>query len=344
MREELLEIIHCPKCGGGSLSLSQGEGDMLEIRTGRIICGRCSAVYNVSDGIVDFLIDASVNVLRERQAMDDEEYITDSAGKKYRITDDTVKKFKEVFLALPEGDGSVFFKKGGSFQTFAEASGRVYFALGAMDLKGTERVLEIGASFSHISCKLAKKGCKVVALDISNYLKVSRLFINDAYYDRVFSDMHATPFKDNTFDVILGAAVFHHSSDIGSVFREAYRILKPSGRLVLINEPSRGVFERIHPVFKKMQERGFGDTSYTIPQWKKGARHGGFRRFKFSFLSIADDYITKHKKRGTKHNPTLAFAYFLVYHRRIEKLLLYIITLHRIIFRPRSWMLIGYKS
>ncbi len=343
MREELLRCIRCPKCRHDRLSVEKNEISRLEIRSGKITCSYCGMSFEVSDGIIDFLHEPNENVLRERKAMDDDEYITDELGTAYKITGETIQKFKDKFLALPEGDGSSFFKKGGSFQTIVEASGRFYSTLDSLHLTGEEKILEIGASFASFSHRFAQKGCRVVALDISNYLKVADLFIQDAYFDRVFSDMHTVPFADNTFDIVFGAAVVHHSKDLKAVLSEMHRILKNGGRLVLVNEPSRGIFEKIHPVFEKMQKKGYGDTSYTIPEFQRSARASGFKKIKIEFLSIADDYITRHKNRGTTRGFKLKLAYFFTRHRTIEKLLLSMLLLQRLLFRPRSWRLIGYK-
>lgn len=343
MKERLLTIIRCPQCKTGSFSLENNAAGQPEVTGGRVVCRSCKAFYRIEGGIVDFLNNATEGVERERKAMDEDEYITDADGKKYRITDDSIRKFKTVFLSLPRGDGSHFFKKGGSFQNIAEASERFYSALNGLALTGKENVLEIGACFSYGAFEFAKKGCNTVALDISNYLKVSNLFTERAYFDRIFSDVHNMPFMDGVFDIVFGSAVLHHSKDLARAFREIRRVLKPGGKLVLINESARGIFERVHPVFKEMHDKGFGDTSYSIPQWKKGAIRAGFRKIKIDFLSTVDDYITKHKNRGTEPNFKLKTAYFIKRHRKSERFLTSLSIAPRLFFRPKSWKLVCYK-
>lgn len=343
MKEAVLGILKCPGCGSCSLKLSKGAVNQLEIRSGKLLCSGCSAEYKIEDGIIDFLHNANESVLRERKAMDEDDYITDDSGNKFKITDEVIRKFSDKFLAFPEGDGSSFFKKGGSFQSTAEASGRFYSAMEDLRLTGKERILEIGACFSYASFKFAQKGCSVVALDISNYLKVSSLYVEKAYFERVFSDMHHMPFVDNSFDIVFGSAVLHHSKNLKDVFAEIRRVLQPGGRLVLINEAGRGVWERIHPVYKEMEEKGYGDTAYTLVEWIKGARDGGFRKAKIDFLSLADDYVTRRKNRGAKLNFKLRLAYFFKKHRRFEKFLLWFTILPRLLTRPKSWKLICYK-
>jgi len=324
--------------------LGKGIVNHEEVRTGKISCRTCAAEYAIEDGIVDFLKKADEAALRERRAMDDDEYITDDKGIKHKITGETIEKFKDKFISLPEGDGSYFFKSGGSFQTTAEASGRFYSALDDLRLTGKEKILEIGACFSYASFKFAQKGCSVVALDISNYLKVSDLYVGTAYFERLFSDMHRMPFSDNTFDIVFGSAVLHHSKNLKEAFAEIRRVLKPGGKLVLINEAARGRLEREHPVFKKMKEKGFGDTAYTIGEWIQGARAGGFKRVKAVFSSLADDYITKYKNRGRRYTAKVRTAYFFQRHRRLERFLSFFMIVQRLLFRPKSWKLICHKN
>lgn len=344
MREEVLKILKCPGCANSSLELIRGAVNHLEVSSGKLICPGCAVEYKIEGGIIDFLHNPHKGVLRERRAMDEDDYITDDRGNKFKITDEVIRKFSDKFLAFPEGDGSSFFKKGGSFQSTAEASGRFYSALEDLRLSGKERMLEIGACFSYASFKFAQKGCSVIALDISNYLKVSSLYVEKAYFERLFSDMHRMPFIDNAFDIVFGSAVLHHSKDLKAVFAEIRRVLRPAGRLVLINEAGRGVWERIHPVYKKMEERGFGDTAYTLLEWKKGAREGGFKKVKIIFSSLADDYIMKYKNRGGKWTFKVRLAYFFKKRSGFEKFLLWFMVLPRLLTRPKSWKLVCYKN
>ena len=343
MRKSLLSNLKCLVCSDSSFSLAGEASSSLETLNGKLVCDKCGTSYQIEDGIVNFLKDMNKAISREREAMDIDDYIRDEQGNKYKITEDTIQKFRDLFLSLPEGDGSYFFKQGGSFQTIAEAANRFYSTLDCLSLTGKEKILEIGASFSYASFKFAQKGCNVVATDISNYLKVSNLFVKKAYYERMFSDMHHIPFIDNTFDIVFGAAVLHHSKDLKKVFMEIHRVLKPGGRLVLINETSRGILERIHPVYKEMEEKGYGDTAYTLAEWRKSARAGGFKKAGIDFLSLADDYVTRRKNRGAKLNFKLRLAYFFKKHRKLEWLVSLMIILPRFIFRPKSWRLICYK-
>lgn len=46
------------------------------------------------------------------------------------------------------------------------------------------------------------------------------------------------PFADDAFDVVVGRSVLHHLPDLPAVYREIRRVLRPSGRFCVANEPT----------------------------------------------------------------------------------------------------------
>src|SRR5438094_6564706 len=52
-------------------------------------------------------------------------------------------------------------------------------------------------------------------------------------------DAEKLPFEDDFFDLVVGHAVLHHLPDVEASFREALRVLKPGGALVMAGEPAR---------------------------------------------------------------------------------------------------------
>ena len=55
----------------------------------------------------------------------------------------------------------------------------------------------------------------------------------------VSADAERLPFKDESFDLVLGHAVLHHIPDLPTAFGELARVLAPGGTLLFAGEPSR---------------------------------------------------------------------------------------------------------
>ena len=340
MKKEFLDILRCLKCRNNSFHLEEIKRDDVEIRNGKVLCNSCNASYEIDSGILNFIRNPSLDVKSEQYAVDNEEYLWDDRGNRYRIDRYSIAKFKEQFLLLPKGDGSYFFRKGGCFESICKGSHRFYSSLKNMGMKTGIKVLSLGDGFGYASYRFAEYGCNVVALDISKYLFVSDIYVKDRYFERIFADMHDLPFRDKIFDIIFCSAVLHHSKKLIGVFSEIRRTLKPDGRMFAINESARGIFEKNNLLFEDLNKRGYSDTAYTIPEWINAGVSSGFNRVKVEFLSMSDDYIIRQENKDAKLSLILRIAYFLKRHRGFERILLFLLRYPRILFRPRSWRMV----
>ncbi|MGL4731440.1 MAG: class I SAM-dependent methyltransferase [Clostridium sp.] len=64
-------------------------------------------------------------------------------------------------------------------------------------------------------------------------------------------------FDDNTFDVLTARMVFHHSENLNKAMSEAYRVLKPNGRLIICEgtPPNKECIDFYTEMFKYKEER-----------------------------------------------------------------------------------------
>ncbi len=98
----------------------------------------------------------------------------------------------------------------------------------ALDLPPGARVLDLGAGTGAAS-RLAKlAGAHPTALDFS----LTMLRAGERVFPAVCGDMHALPFPAARFDAALAMLAFN-STDPTRAFREAFRVLRPGGRLHL---------------------------------------------------------------------------------------------------------------
>ncbi len=87
---------------------------------------------------------------------------------------------------------------------------------------------------------MQKIGCRLVGLDISaNNINKARILLPDALFAVGLSER--LPFKSQSVDIVLFAAVLHHLSDWREGVSEAVRVLKPGGHIFILESNSIGI-------------------------------------------------------------------------------------------------------
>lgn len=347
MKRDLLAFLRCLDCQQSEWNLTVNFEDQREIREGVLTCSGCRRVYKIDDGMLNALGNLSEEVSHEKEHAESFGYLTTANGEKYSINRQTITQFKELFLKLPAGDGSHYFQPGGSFENQAGNAQRFFKSLELLRLTGRERILEVGASFGWASWRMAQRGCEVVALDVTDYLMTADLYFEEdgSYFERLSADMSALPFKDESFDIIFSHSVIHHCKDLSRLFREFHRVLRPKGRVVALHECAFGIFEdKSGKALQEAIHEGFNENAYTIPEWKKGARQGGFGKVKVHLFPFIDDYIDRKEKRRIHSSSKLSLARWIGSQKLLYHLIHQITFWPRILLRPKAWMLIATKS
>jgi ubiquinone/menaquinone biosynthesis C-methylase UbiE/uncharacterized protein YbaR (Trm112 family) len=187
----------CPNCN--SLVAEQASGGLK--------CEKCSNVYTIADGVIDFLLDKSL-----RTTLEDANY--------------------DVMAGY---NGATIDKIGQSWLTVFNHAG--------IAIKG-KSILEIGAGTGALTLALLRSGeaSLICATDISNQFlrKILERAAGEPRLTAIRCDCNRMPVRDGSFDLIIGRSILHHLLDYDLVLAQSARVLKKNGKAVFFEPMLEG--------------------------------------------------------------------------------------------------------
>ena len=142
------------------------------------------------------------------------------------------------------------------------------------------RIVDLGAGEGVLSQLLARRAKSVVCID--NAAKMVD-FGSELAQKNGFSNLHyqlgeleAVPLSDSSFDLALMSQALHHAKRPLVALKEAYRILKPGGRLIIIDllehqfEQARELYADVwlgfseNKLYQMLQDVGFKKVDVNI--------------------------------------------------------------------------------
>jgi ubiquinone/menaquinone biosynthesis C-methylase UbiE len=141
-----------------------------------------------------------------------------------------------------------------------------------------------GIDYSKLSVKYSQKYCK-------NHIDDGRVKIEEASVSNL-------PFPNNKFDLITAVETFYFWPDKTNDLKEILRVLRPGGRLVLINEMYVDDNQEIEEKKKNWAEAGDFEV-YTVEETKNFLLNAGYNNFKI-FEEKNNGWITIIAKKPNK--------------------------------------------
>lgn len=120
-----------------------------------------------------------------------------------------------------------------------------------------ERVVDLGAGMGPATVLAAKAGASVLAVDPTPYMRhilgVRRLGQRARTAIRVADgSAESIPAADHSVDALWTVNTMHHWTDLNAAVHELARVLRPGGRLLLVDEDFDAP---AHPAFAHMHDR-----------------------------------------------------------------------------------------
>jgi len=119
-----------------------------------------------------------------------------------------------------------------------------------------ERVLDLGSGTGDLAFAVAEAGATVIAADLSHGMlavldRRARDRAAGARVEPVVANVHALPFPDSSVDRIVSGFTVRNVGDLASAFAELRRVLRPGGRLVVLelSHPPQPMFARIYRAY-----------------------------------------------------------------------------------------------
>jgi len=147
---------------------------------------------------------------------------------------------EEYFLSVCEGYDTFISSDG------AYLSGRLAEALSVAGIASGMRVLDVGCGRGEILRNTSLLGAQAYGIDYADVaVRISKQVVDATETDRYTIEVSRAsalylPFTDDTFDRVLLLDIVEHlyPRELNIAYREAWRVLKPGGRIIIHTAPN----------------------------------------------------------------------------------------------------------
>jgi SAM-dependent methyltransferase len=253
--------------------------------------------------------DTHDDVERERTAVAGIELDPALGGWPERVGDALTvdESLKAAYLSLPYGNGSFRFEEPGYFANVRRCAPEFDFVVGLIGRHAAGgRLLDLGADGTWSTARLADLGFECIALDITDHLRLSRLYrTGGRRFTAVNADMHEPLFRPSSFDVITAFNALHHSSRLDALAANIVRMLVPGGVLGFI-EPYVQNDQQAAAFGAPQSTQGINENIHTVDGWHAALTAAGLALGAFA---LSDSFSALYQKpSGDSRSPGGAFG------------------------------------
>jgi len=125
------------------------------------------------------------------------------------------------------------------------------FILSKAKLAKGSSMLEIGTGKGHMTVVLAKKGFKLITIDLDKKVQnIARMHLESIKRSSSailkIMDAEQLRYKDNSFDYIISVNFIHHAKNPGKCLKEMVRVAKNKLVIADINKRGERIMEKVH--------------------------------------------------------------------------------------------------
>jgi SAM-dependent methyltransferase len=138
------------------------------------------------------------------------------------------------------------------------------------DLKINSKILELGCGRGEFINEFTELGMSGYGIDVSDYAKK---YCKNTEIKTIDITKNPIPYPENYFDIVFSKSFIEHFYYPEAIFKEAYRVLKPSG-----------IFINLTPEWKYIYKSFYDDYTHRTPFTKKSLEDiyliNGFKNIK----------------------------------------------------------------